>query len=78
MLSNLSVLKCIVNGKTHQYICEINAPTHEIKEALFQFIKFVGQFEDAAMASNPENEQKPVEEVKNHCCSQQTEEPTNG
>ncbi len=74
MLSNLSILKCKVNGNDYQFLCDCNAPTHEIKEALFQFGKFVGQVEDAAKAQ----EEKPVEEVENYCCSPSTEEPTNG
>lgn len=74
MLSNLSMLKCTVNGNDYQFLCDCNSPTGEIKEALFQFGKFVGKVEDAAMASNPENEQKPVEEVENVCCSSEIKE----
>jgi hypothetical protein len=74
MLSNLSMLKCKVNGNDYQFLCDCNSSTAEIKEALFQFGKFVGKVEDAAKAENPENEQKPVEEVENHCCSPEIKE----
>jgi len=51
MLKNISKLEVIIEGKTIQLLCDSDTPTTSIKEALFQYLKFIGQFEDAAKAA---------------------------
>ena len=46
MLKNVSQLTIIVNGKSYQYSCDIDATMPDIKESLFQFQKYIGQIED--------------------------------
>jgi hypothetical protein len=72
MLSNLSMLKCKVNGNDYQFLCDCNSPTGEIKEALFQFVKFVGKVEDAA--NSQQVEEKLTEKEPNYCCSPEIKE----
>lgn len=48
MLSNMTKLKCFVDGKEHIYYCDQDCNSFQVKEALFQFIKYIGQLEDNA------------------------------
>lgn len=54
MLRNLSSLEVKIGENLHQYICSTNTPTNEAKEALFQFLKYIGQIEDQAKAMQDE------------------------
>ncbi len=47
MLKNLAQLEVAVEQKIFRFQCDLDAPTHFIKEALFQFQKYVGAVEDA-------------------------------
>jgi len=46
MLKNISKLECKVNERTFQFLCDSDSPLSEVKEALFQFMKFSGDVED--------------------------------
>jgi hypothetical protein len=70
MLKNISKLEIQVGEKMYHFYCDHDSPIEHVKEALFQFQKYVGQIEDAvkantsqAMASNEEikEEAKPIE-----------------
>lgn len=50
MLKLLSQMKVTVEGKDHFYNCEHDCQLHHVKEALFQFLKFVGSIEDKVKA----------------------------
>lgn len=50
MHMNLSSLKAVVDGMEHLFLCPANATTLQVKDALFQFMKYVGNFEDQAKA----------------------------
>lgn len=50
MLSQLSVLAHKVGNNAYHFLCDPNSPLPEIKDALFQFTKYVGQIEDQAKA----------------------------
>lgn len=52
MLKNISKLECQIENKTYQFICDMDAPLTHVKEALFQFLKYVGQIEDAVNAQS--------------------------
>jgi hypothetical protein len=71
MLSNLSQLEHVIEGKVFRFICLNDAPIHFVKEALFQMQKYIGQVEDYAKAQQaeqaqqlPENKVEPIQEVK--------------
>jgi hypothetical protein len=71
MISQLAQLEHIVEGKVFRFVCANDAPLNFIKEALFQFQKYIGQVEDAAQAAQkaqaeankPASEEAPSEEV---------------
>ena len=50
MMKNVTQLKCTVNGKENVFLCDIDCSTIEVKESLYQFLKYVGQVEDAHAA----------------------------
>lgn len=50
MLKNISQLKVSIDGKDHTYLCENDSQLSHVKEALFQFLKYVGQIEDQVKA----------------------------
>ena len=51
MLSTISQLQHIVSGKVVTLLCDCNIGLGDLKEALFQFQKFVGKVEDDAKAA---------------------------
>ncbi len=61
MIKNISRLEHKIGEKTYHFYCDNDCSTLDVKEALFQFIKFIGQVEDYAKSQQQE---KPVEESK--------------
>lgn len=64
MIKNIVQLEHLIENKAFRFICDNDAPLHFIKEALFQFQKYIGQIEDAAkqqQQQNPVVEPKPEE-----------------
>lgn len=51
MLKNISSLAIKIGERTYQLLCDIDSPLHEVKDVLFQFMKYVGQVEDNAKAA---------------------------
>lgn len=77
MLKNLVGLECKIEERIVKFICDNDCPISHLKEALFQFQKYIGQIEDMAKAKQEqekapepvvenklEEEIKPVEEAK--------------
>lgn len=60
MLSNLSKLQVQIDNKVYQLLCDVDSPLPSVKEALFQFQKFVGKVEDDVKAQ----QEKALEEAK--------------
>jgi len=50
MLKNLSRLEHVIGDKVYHFVCDNDSPLNEVKEALFQFLKYVGQIEDSVKA----------------------------
>ena len=48
MLKNVTQLKCVVNSKDIILSCDNDCSIMEVKEAIYQFMKYIGQIEDAA------------------------------
>ena len=69
MLKNLASLTHTVENKVCQFICENDTPIAIIKEALFQFQKYIGVIEDAAKAQQtpaaPVAPEEPVSPSQN-------------
>ncbi len=56
MQKNVTQIKCVVNGKEMNFSCDVECNTLEVKEALFQFIKYIGNIEDAHSKKDPKDE----------------------
>ena len=64
MLKNIVQLEHAIEGRVGRFICDNDLPIPVAKEMLFQFLKFLGQIEDQAMAQQKEAEDKAKEENK--------------
>jgi hypothetical protein len=66
MLKQISKLEIQIENKPYTLLCESDSSTQHVKEALFQFGKYIGQIEDAARANAEQNkiEPIPVEEIE--------------
>jgi len=68
MFKNLAGLECKVNEEVIKLICGSNCPLAHIKEAIFQFSKYIGQIEDQAKQAQEKEQEKTVcEELENQC-----------
>jgi hypothetical protein len=70
MLKNISQLECKVNDKIYHFTCDMDAPLHEVKEAIFQFQLYVGRIEEAVKAKQTE-EQSKVENIEEDVSKEQ-------
>lgn len=61
MLKNISRLEFLVNNKVYHILCDMDSPILDLKEVLFQALKYVGQIEDTVKA---QQEQKAKEEAE--------------
>lgn len=62
-MKNLSGLECKVEERIIKLICDSDCPLSHLKEALFQFSKYIGQIEDAAKKSQKDSvESEKIEE----------------
>ena len=59
MLKNITQLELKIGEKLYRLYCDIDSPLEHVKEALFQFQKYVGQVEDAVKA-----QQQAAQETK--------------
>ena len=46
MLKNISKLEIAINEKSYQLLCDMDSPLQDVKEAVFQFQKYIGKIED--------------------------------
>jgi len=65
MLKNISKLECKVNERIFTSLADTDSSLAEVKESLFQFMKFIGDMEEKAKsnAQVPSNKE-PEPEVK--------------
>lgn len=61
MLKNISKLEIQVGEKVFQFLCDMDSPLDNVKEALFQFQKYIGQVEDQVKAQTQKAEQQSEE-----------------
>lgn len=78
MLKNIIKLEHKIEGRDYQFLGDNDSPLAHVKEALFQFLKYVGQIEDQARAQQEmiKNEEDPKDEEKVEDGNQQ--QPTSG
>ena len=60
-VSNLAIFTCKINEKTFEFACDPQAQITDAKEALFQYMKYLGQLEDQLKAQ-AETKAEPVPE----------------
>lgn len=56
MIKNISRLEHKIGDRVYQVLCDTESPLAELKEALCQFLKFVGQVEDHVKAQQAQAE----------------------
>jgi hypothetical protein len=61
MLKNLSRLEAVINDKTYHFYCDVDSQIQHAKAALFQFLGYINQVEEAAKAQQEEKSDVPVE-----------------
>lgn len=59
MIKDAKKFECRLGEKWYQFYCDNDSPIGHVKEALFQFVKMVGQVEENILA-----QQKAAEEQK--------------
>ena len=62
MIKSISRFEVKINERTYQMLCENDSPLPEAKEALFQFIKYLGQIEDAHAKAQEQTKVESIEE----------------
>lgn len=65
MLRNVSKLECKINEKFYEFVCDMDCPLEHVKEALFQFTKYIGQLEDSLKAKIEESKAQNASNVEN-------------
>jgi len=68
MLKNISRLECQIGEKLYQFYCDVDSPLTDVKEAIFQFQKYVGMIEDQVremQKQKAEEENKKMEKTEN-------------
>ncbi len=46
MISNITRIECKVGEKVYHLSCDMDSPVADVKEAVFQFQKYIGHIED--------------------------------
>ena len=62
MQNNVTQIKCIINQKEIVITCPIDTSTVEMKEGLFQFMKYIGKVEDTHLEMLQKEQEVPSEE----------------
>ncbi len=65
MLRNIVELECKIENRIIRLTCDPDCPLTHLKEALFQYQKYIGQIEDQVKASEEKSaNEKVIEESK--------------
>lgn len=56
MLKNIATLQHVIGSNAYRFECDAQAPIAEVKESLCEFMKYVGNIEDAAKKAAAEKE----------------------
>lgn len=64
MLKNISRLEHKIEDKVYHFVCDCDSPLSQVKESLFQFLKYVGHIEDQVKTHEEANKsQEKVVEI---------------
>lgn len=61
MHKNVTKLETKINGRDYLLYCEMDSPIPDAKEAVFHFIKYLGQVEDAIKKAQEAQEAQKAE-----------------
>lgn len=68
MLKNISRLEHKVGERIFHLFCDCESPLNEVKEALFEFLKYIGKIEDAHKLAQLQKEQEQlIPDVEQSC-----------
>lgn len=64
MLKNLSGLTHKIGDKFYHLMCDLDSPINEIKDSLFEFLKYIGKIEDHVKSQQElkKDFQEPIKE----------------
>lgn len=62
MIKNFSRIEYKIGNRNYEFVCEMDSPFVEIREALFHFIKQIGQIEDYAKAQELEKKSQETQQ----------------
>jgi conjugal transfer/entry exclusion protein len=62
MLKNICKFEMTIEGKLFQLLCECDSQFNQAKEFAYQFLKYVGQIEDAVKRKQEEENKEKSEE----------------
>lgn len=63
MIKTITKFEIAINGKIYHFLCEMDSPFVDAKEAMFQFLKSIGQIEDNAKAVQAQQEAAQAQPV---------------
>lgn len=64
MLKNIARLECKIGERIYHFTCDNDSPIVELKEALFQFCRYVGHIEDNAKAQFEQQQKQQENKVE--------------
>lgn len=64
MLKNLARLEHVIGERAYHLFCDQSSPIHEIKEALCEFLKFVGNIEDQVKQQQASTQTESVPDIE--------------
>lgn len=64
MLTNISKLEVKVDGKSFSLLCDFDSPLTSVKEALFQFTKFIAKIQDDVAQKQKDDAEKVKDKVE--------------
>ena len=69
MLKNISRLEHKIGERIYHLTCDADSPLGEVKETLFEFLKFVGRIEDTERAKQAEADEALKAQEAERCCA---------
>ena len=75
MLKNIAQLAHVIGGRLYHFLCDHDAPLPDVKEALFQYQKYVGSIEDAVKEQQEKAKQEADAKVAEAQAPVASEEP---
>ncbi len=64
MLKNITRLEHEIGEKSYHFLCDMDSPLNEVREALCQFLKYIGNLEDELRVKFEAEKVSKIEELK--------------